>query len=214
MSDSENFQIGTGIANSDNEDKTCLKYVIFDVIDEEDFMNQKSNVTYQTRKRTLKNLGSVIKHGECKYLDVVKTFYEGTDQKKISSWLDYCEAFDMEGLMINLDTPYEFKRTKNLIKVKKFYSVDLKCVGVEEGTGKYKGSLGALVFDYKGNKLSVGSGFTDEERRRYWEHPPMIIGKIVEIKYKEETKNKDGGVSLQFPVFQGVRTDKDEESLE
>ena len=31
-------------------------------------------------------------------------------------------------------------------------------------------------------------------------------------KYKEETKNKDGGISIQFPVFETIRFDKNEPS--
>ena len=34
-------------------------------------------------------------------------------------------------------------------------------------------------------------------------------GKIVSVKYKEETQNKDGGKSLQFPVYMGILIDRD-----
>ena len=49
-------------------------------------------------------------------------------------------------------------------------------------------------------------------RDYYWNNPDEIIGKIVQIKYKGETKNKKGGLSVQFPEFQCVRTDKTEPS--
>ena len=62
--------------------------------------------------------------------------------------------------------------------------------------------------NYKGNKLKVGSGFSDEQRNYYWNNPNEIIGKTVTIKYKEETKNKNGGESLQFPVWVTTRFDK------
>jgi DNA ligase-1 len=35
-----------------------------------------------------------------------------------------------------------------------------------------------------------------------------MIGKIIEVQYFEETTNADGGISLRFPVFKDVRTDK------
>lgn len=72
--------------------------------------------------------------------------------------------------------------------------------------------MGALICNYKGNEVQVGSGFTDMDRKRFWLHPEEVIGKIILVKYKEETKNKNGGTSIQFPVFQGVRYDKDTES--
>ena len=40
------------------------------------------------------------------------------------------------------------------------------------------------------------------------------IGQIIEVKYKEQTKNKNGTESLQFPVFVEVRNDKVEVSYE
>ena len=50
------------------------------------------------------------------------------------------------------------------MKIKKFYDFDLQIVGYEEGTGRNKGRLGAFVVDYNGNKVKVGSGYSDEER--------------------------------------------------
>ena len=145
-------------------------------------------------------------------IEVVPMCYEGTDHTEIWKWLDYAEENDWEGIILNLDSPYECKRTKNLIKVKKFFSCDIKCIDIEEGSGRNKGTLGALVCNYKGNKVNVGSGFSDEDRKRIWQHPENIIGKIISVKYKVETKNKDGGISIQFPVFESVRFDKDEPS--
>ena len=116
--------------------------------------------------------------------------------------------------MVNLDTPYECKRTKNLMKAKLFKTCDIRCFSMEKGINKYSNTLGAILCIYKGFPLAVGSGFTDEQRNYYWNNPHKIIGEIVEIKYKEETKNKNGGVSAQFPIFQIIKTDKDEESYE
>ena len=56
------------------------------------------------------------------------------------------------------------------------------------------------------------SGFTEELRDYYWNNPDEIIGKIVTVKYKEETTNKNGGTSIQFPQFVCIRFDKDEPS--
>jgi DNA ligase-1 len=211
LSDSEAFQKGVGIANSDKESKEELKLVIFDMILTSEFENGLSTLTYKDRKHILQNYQRVFDNVGLTNIEVVPMFYEGTDQSKIWEWLDYAEENDMEGIMINLDTPYECRRVKTLIKVKKFFDTDLRCTDIEQGSGKYANTLGAIVCDYKGNELRVGSGFTDEQRDYYWNNPDEIINKIITVKYKEETKNKNGGVSLQFPVFQCVRFDKDTE---
>lgn len=214
LSDSEAFQVGTGIANSKSNDKSELKFVVFDIFPLEEFWSGKSKKPYSIRSKALDELEEKLKFHPTENIEVVERFYHGYDHSEIWKWLDYAEAHDYEGCMINLDKPYECKRTKNLLKVKKFYDCDVRCTGIEEGTGRNKGKLGALICDYKGYKLKVGSGFSDEDRIKYWKDPDSIVGKIVTVKYKEETKNKDGGISIQFPVFICVRFDKNEESYE
>ena len=208
LGDSLAFQKGVGIANSDKENKEELKLIIFDMLTSEEFEIGNSVYTYSQRKEQLKKLKEVIRQLNLSNIEIVPMFYEGTDQNEIWKWLNYAEQNDMEGVMINLDTPYECKRTKNLIKCKKFFDIDICCTGIEEGDGKYKNTLGAIICDYKGNELRVGSGFTDAQRDYYWNNPNEIIGKTVTIKYKEETKNKNGGQSLQFPVWITTRFDK------
>lgn len=206
LSDSEAFQKGVGIANSDKENKQELKLVIFDMLNQKEFEFGESIYLYKRRKEQLNDLKNLIADKNLSNIEIVPMFYEGTDQSEIWKWLDYAEENDMEGIMINLDTPYECKRTKNLIKVKKFYTLDLKVVDAVEGDGRLKGTLGALVVDYKGNTVNVGSGFSDEQRKEFWENKDSIIGRVIEVKYKEITKNKDTGLeSLQFPVFVSLR---------
>lgn len=212
LSDSEAFQKGTGIAMSKDENKQELKLVVFDLFPLEEFCAGKSKESYFNRKKHLIKLGERIKTLNIENVEIVQICYDGTDHSRIWKWLDYAEENDWEGIMLNLDAPYECKRTKSLIKVKKFFSCDIKCIGVEEGAGRNKGTLGALVCDYKGNKVNIGSGFSDEDRKQIWENPEDVIGKIISVKYKEETKNKDGGISIQFPVFETVRFDKNEPS--
>lgn len=204
--DEENFRIGTGIVNSDAASKTEIKYVIFDYFPEDEIVNGKSDNTYRKRRESLNNLRKIIEQKDLKNIEVVEMVYEGTDESQIMKWLDYAEAHDWEGLMLNKDTPYECKRTTNLIKIKKFFSMDLPVVSVEEGSGRLKGTLGALVVQYKDNTINVGSGFDDSTRKELWGNRDSIVGRIIEVKYKEITKDKKTGLeSLQFPVFVRVR---------
>lgn len=212
LSDNEAFKKGTGIAMSKDVDKSQLKFVVFDIFPLEEFWSGTSVLTYKERRKNLYMLKDAITRAGVANIDIVQLLYEGTDHNQIWKWLDVAEQSDWEGCMINLDSPYECKRTKTLMKVKKFFDCDLMCIGIEEGTGRNKGTLGAIVCSYQGNTINVGSGFTDDERARIWNNPESIIGNIVTVKYKEETCNKNGGVSLQFPVYVSQRYDKCEES--
>ena len=79
---------------------------------------------------------------------------------------------------------------------------DLEVVDVLEGDGRLKGTLGALVVAYKGNTVNVGSGYTDEDRAYLWAHKDELIGRVIAVKFKEETQDKKTGLySLQFPIY-------------
>lgn len=214
LSDSEAFQKGTGIAMSKDSDKSQLKLIVFDMFPLNEFYQGKSKNTYKTRKENLYKMQEKINSYKTENIEIVPLCYEGYNHSEIQKWLDYAEDNDWEGCMINLDTQYECKRTKNLIKVKAFKDCDVRCIRVEEGSGRNKGTLGAIVVNYKGNEVNVGSGFSDEDRKYFWDNPDKIVGKIVTVKYKEETKNKNGGISIQFPTFVCGRFDKDEESYD
>ena len=212
LSDSDAFQKGCSIAMSKDIDKSQLKLVVFDIFPKEEFLNlHTSKKTYKDRRKDLDKLEESITISGITNLSVVERLYEGTDHSQIWKCLDYADL-DMgwEGIMINLDTPYECKRTKNLIKVKRFFEKDLRCTKVNIATtGKYKGIMGSITCNYFDNTVDVGSGFNDSQREYYAKHPEEIVDKIVSIKYKEETQNKDGGKSLQFPVYMGILIDRD-----
>lgn len=108
----------------------------------------------------------------------------------------------------DVEAPYQWKRTKALLKMKMMDTIDLVVTGVYQGTGKYQYSLGGVYCDYKGNKLGVGSGFTDEQRHLFWKFPNYLVGKTIEVAYQSISHNKEGKESVSFPVFKGIRMDK------
>lgn len=213
MSDGEAFRYGTGLLNSDNKDKAGIKFVIFDVIPVVEFDRGKCTIPYKIRRIGLNCLRAEITRKHLENIEIVPMVYEGKDQSVIPKWLDYAVEHDWEGLMLNTDVPYRRARHNGCLKIKRFYTVDLRITAIEEGQNRLAGTMGALVVDYKGNELRVGSGFDDATRVAVWANPDNYIGKIVECKYKEVTMDKKTGLeSLQFPTFVRFRNDKNEVS--
>lgn len=212
LSDNEAFRKATGIINSDeNVNKTMICFTVFDVIHISDFESIKPSVNYSARRGLLDSLSEVLPKGGS--VNILPCLYHGTDQSKIEELLNQMVAEDKEGLMANLDVPYRRTRHNGILKIKRFYTMDLPIIRVEEGTGRLKGTLGALVLKYDNNEVKVGSGFTDEQRAEYWENKDNLIDVLCEVKYKEISSDKNTGLkSLQFPVFVRLRDDKTEVS--
>lgn len=209
LTDNEAFRKATGIINSDEEDKTEICLTIFDMLTVDEFDSGAGIVGYKARRKQLDLLQDML--GATKHVKVLQSLYTGTDQNKIDELLDLMVEQDKEGCMVNLDVPYKCKRHNGILKVKRFYTMDLPIVRIEEGSGKYAGTTGAIIVDYKGNEVGVGTGLTDDRRAWFWNHQDNVIGQLAEVKYKEiSCDKKTGAESLQFPVFVQLRTDKDD----
>lgn len=211
--DNLNFRKTTSIVNSDVDDKSEIEFTIFDIFPVETIIGEKTTEKYDVRKSRMKDIEKIIQQTDTKNIRVVEMVYEGSNVEEIDKWLNVAVSKNWEGLMLNKNVPYEFKRTTNLIKIKKFLTIDLPIVEVLEGDGRLQGTLGAFVVKYGDNTVKVGSGFTDDERKKYWALRELLIGKIVEIKFKEFSEDsKTGKQSLQFPTYVCLRTDKTEPS--
>ena len=213
LTDGQNFRETISILNSDGNDKSLIKFVIFDIVPIDEFERDACTEKYSVRKKRLLDLKNKIQKNGTQNIEVVQMVYEGTDVNDVYDWLDYAVKHDWEGLVVNRQVPYRRTRHNGCLKVKRFYTVDLRITAIEEGQNRLAGTMGALVVDYKGNELRVGSGFDDATRAAVWENPDNYIGKIVEVKFKEKSCDKKTGLeSLQFPTFVRFRDDKNEVS--
>jgi DNA ligase-1 len=213
LTDGQNFRETISILNSDGNDKSLIKFVIFDIVPIDEFEGDACTENYSVRKKRLLDLKNKIQKNGTQNIEVVQMVYEGTDVNDVYDWLDYAVRHDWEGLVVNRQVPYRRTRHNGCLKVKRFYTVDLRITAIEEGQNRLAGTMGALVVDYKGNELRIGSGFDDATRAAVWANPDNCIGKIVECKYKEVTMDKKTGLeSLQFPTFVRFRDDKNEVS--
>lgn len=204
------YRVTTSIARKDGMKKNIIFHV-FDMLPIEDFKKGICHIPCIQRKNALHEF---INELDLKWIQEVPILYKGSDKEQVTYWLDKLTSEGSEGCMVNLaDAPYECKRSKQILKVKKMQSVDLKIVGFEEGDGRLKGTLGRINVMYKGTLVGVGSGYSDSERTYIWKNRNDLIGSIIEVKYFEESTNKKTNeISLRFPIFKGIRDDKTEES--
>lgn len=210
VSDNENFRLTSSIVNSDDSNKLPIQMVIFDLLPEDEFIKGESKLTFKDRLIQLQNIQKKIDELKLINITTAPIFYVGNDHSKIKEILQQVDSQGYEGIMVSLDKPYKCKRNTSLLKCKVFLEGDFKIIGFNRGEGKFENTLGSLQVEFKGNTVGV-NGFSDEMRDEFWNNQDKYIGKIITVKYKEESKDEDTGLpSLQFPNFVTLRLDKDE----
>ncbi|WP_313956627.1 ATP-dependent DNA ligase, partial [Bacillus pumilus] len=192
--------------------KKGVEFHAFDIIPIPEFEKGYWGVCCKQRKSGLKKL---IEKMDKHLIKNVDTIYVGEyDFDEIERLSELAKENKEEGIMVQLaDASYQCKRTFDILKVKSFESADIRCLDVYEGKKEStKGKLGGVVLDFKGYRVNVGIGFSEQERIDLWKNPDQIIGKIVEIKYFEQFLQDDGTIDLRFASFKTIRTDKTEPS--
>ena len=220
---SANFQdLMKQVHRKDGKETKDAVLHLFDLCPLENFQKGRWNVSQ--RKRSLLVKEWVAKHSMLlKHIQTLE--WENVDLDTIEGQKRFVELNKSaveggyEGVMIkDPDAIYECKRTHSWLKAKPFIEVTLKVVSVEEGTGRNKGRLGAILVEGEDDgykySLSCGSGFSDIQREEYWSKRNHLVGQLVEIRADAKTKSKDAvAFSLRFPRFKCFRGFKDGEKV-
>jgi DNA ligase-1 len=184
-------------------------YKVFDYLTLKEFNSKKSTRVLKDRlklcKKTVKKVDSPLIQYLQQDLNTPEIFAE---------LLDSVEKYNWEGLMLRRNVGYEGKRSKNLLKVKKFEREEFMVANmtsdkISNNGSKFGNEMGLknVKILYKNCNVDVGSGFSCEERKYYHENPDEIVGKVISVQYFEEISTVKKGVetySLRFPTFKGL----------
>ena len=189
-------------------------FMIFDMIHKPDFDNKNGTEILSERLAKLRGWlqSRFIKKNILRYTEQ----FQITDGRHFDMWGQMVTDKKWEGFMVRKDAGYEGKRSKNLLKVKKFYDAEYKVIDfdiddheiVVNGRSETVPMLSQVWIEHKGHKVKVGSGWSHEQRLQYKDG--SIVGKIITVQYFEETKNQEGGISLRFPTVKHVHGEKRE----
>ncbi len=187
------------------------KYNVFDVLTEEQFYENVASPYFTSRMAMLKEIVELTQAelpdaiNKLKYVEQIQI----TSQEQLDELFKSTQEKKQEGLILRKNIRYESGRSKNLLKVKKFHDMELTVIDVvfgdvevaEDGVQKTEKMLLNVVVQYGDVTVNVGSGFSREERRKFFKDPSLIVGKEITVQYFEATTDKTGKPSLRFPIF-------------
>jgi len=184
-------------------------YIVFDYLTLEEFDNKVGN----------ERLGDRIKKAitNCWGVDTTLNVLEQVrikNEQQLSDMIADADANGFEGVMLRRNIGYEGKRSKNLLKCKKFFDAEYEVLDVEfdthriirDGKEVKERMLAQVWIEHKGYRVAVGSGWNQAQRLWYAGNylNESIVGKTITVQYFEETKNQEGGISLRFPTVKHV----------
>ena len=179
------------------------RYMIFDKLTYDEFYNKYSDRKLSTVYPLLQGIESI-----CSNVKALTQTYIDNDQT-LEELIARADTLGWEGLIIRkADSAYEGKRSKNLLKIKSFkdqeYIITDLVIGpmrhIVDGREITTDMLSSVEIEHKGCVVNVGSGFSIDERLFYKNNPDKLIGKMITVKYFEETCDQNGKVSLRFPT--------------
>ena len=184
------------------------KYIIFDYLTLEEFDTKEGDTKLSDRLNRL--YGGQTKTYTLSFLAQIDI----DNEQQLSDMIADAEANGYEGVMLRKNVGYEGKRSKNLLKCKKFFDAEYEVLDVEfdthriirDGKEVKERMLSQVWIEHKGYRVAVGSGWNQAQRLWYAGNylNESIVGKTITVQYFEETKNQEGGISLRFPTVKHV----------
>jgi DNA ligase-1 len=195
--------------------KGNLRFHAFFLMPLNDWLAQSTKITMRQNRIAL---SKIIDEAGCKKILITN----GREVKSYADMVAYCnEVIDVhgqEGLILkNWDAVYQWDRSMDWCKIKRFYDVDARIVAWYQGKPKSRlqGTCGGITVEGRDEhgrefRCNVGSGFSDEVRADIAENfDSKYKHQTAVITYQEMSKAKDAKFfSLRFPVYNHVRDDK------
>lgn len=208
----EDFQAITKEYRRKNHTVANPMFKVFDIYSSDDFRLARidsSTWDYTMAMECIDIEKEELLPKDCRMDSVKQTLITNQEQldKIISEMPEH-----WEGLMLRADKPTEFKRSRNLLKIKKYHEAEAQVIDVLVSTKTIDGEqvrcAGSIRCKRKeGVAFDCGSGLMDDERLNFYNNPERIIGKTITFKYFQKSKDQNGKPSYRHPVFKCIRKD-------
>jgi len=207
MGEDWNESASVVMSSKTKKDDSTMRYHIFDCVKFEDWQQQKSETHYRARLLDISIIVGDVQGTPFRYVKATTA----NDEAELREFYNECLTEGYEGVMLKrLDTPYQWKRTDAIVKMKPVSTEEGVIVGWHLSPEKTKraGQFGGFhVLTKNGVITKVGGGYTDAQKKQIQEEgPDTYIGRIAEVEHQPPFTN-DG--KLRFPVFSRFRDPSD-----
>lgn len=138
---------------------------------------------------------------DCQFIEQVNTL-EAKNKHDLDMFYEIHVRVGYEGQMIRYNTPYENKRSKNLLKRKEFQDSEFEILDIVEGEGNRSGMAGYMVFETDNQQRFKSNIKGDwDYLRGLLENREFYIGQTATIKYFNLTPD---GIP-RFPFVIAIR---------
>lgn len=219
MGDDWNESASVLMSSKSKKDDDNIAYNVFDAVPADDWFAQQSTIPYADRcKLAHEAVLSCVNfdQNEKPRVRLVPRFF-ANNEDELKTYFAECMNQGYEGVMLKrMDTPYEWDRSKNILKLKPcvtYEGVIVRHYDGRKGT-KHEGKFGGFhVVLPNGVVTRVGGGFNDAFRADVQLNgADSYIGKIVEIEAQPDPLTTDGLTKdgkARFPVFTRFRDASD-----
>jgi ATP-dependent DNA ligase len=201
------------MSHKKGKDDSNMVLHVFDAMHFDEWHNQVAESPMKDRVELVKELvGQLPKDAPVKQVMGLTVVSEAELMKFYSESMEA----GYEGIMLkDLDSPYLFKRSDNIRKMKPVATTEGVIVGHYEGRrgSKREGLWGGFeVVLPNGVVTRLGGGFTDKLKSEVQLAPDDYLGKIVEVEGQPDPLTGDGLTKdgrVRFPVFCRFRDESD-----
>lgn len=178
--------VSTVRRNSPHDGWRKVKYMVFDL--------PAHKGDFDERHRHLRK---IVAKSASEYLKTVRQF-RVESAKELAKELDRVTKAGGEGLILHKRKSfYQKGRSRNVLKLKKFYDAEAVVIRHNPGKGRFRGMLGSVTVETpNGIRFKIGTGFTDDQRKK-----PPAVGSVITYKYRGLTNSG----KPKFPSFWRMR---------
>jgi len=201
-----------------------MQFKMFDFVTLDEFIAGKSDVTWGKRYgRLISNVGKAVPQVWDYSFSVIPAMAAEWGESSINAELNTAVAKGHEGIVIRDPKAGWLAGHKGWHVMKKVRGVDydLRCIGYEEGTGKYEGKVANLIFQWRNGetiKCMLGKGWSHQDAEDmydvvnygesvgmpHYDNRDSPIGKIFQVYALEESSKG----KLRLPKVGELRHDK------